>query len=533
MRRIARVIVLAALLLLQSGAVDRAYSSPARTPNYPGVDVSNGCYMYTDGKIFCNDGGYALSDVVPQYVNQKVQIVLVVEVQGALQVCLAGSCVNASNSETITFPEFGETPYGASDLLQVTCISGPVRWYIQEVNLIPISVPPTATDTPTVNPSSTATNTVVPGSTDTPIPTSTPRGVVATLTPSNTRTPVPTATQDPTLVSCGLGFVNCTLQAATNAIHGVTNGTTPFDWANGTSDVNWIGGHNPNLGAGCSGGQCNAETGAWQISAATLPAAGQPCVTITWGSAQDWVGGSDQHLVALLEGTSPGIQLSGNAGWEINNSGGGELWSSGGDPHGTMTGCAPDAPAGTRLEWVMASGNESAPFSALSFWQTFDGGTPTPGPATSTPSPTAGVPTDTPYPIPGGSITPYPTPTACAGGACAAQDATQIPAAIDTVVGIDTSPLTPLELLSVGRTSCQSFGAIPLVEPHLYGTPIYGSSNPISITWTVPATGTQFQPCADPNFSSAWWDTMWNLSILVAIVCWIGWLIHWVRGLFS
>lgn len=522
MRRIARVVVLAALLLLQSGAVDRAYSSPARTPNYPGVDVSNGCYMYTDGKIFCNDGGYALSNVVPQYVNQKVQIVLVVEVQGALQVCLAGSCVNASNSETITYPEFGETPYGAPDLLQVTCISGPVRWYISEINLIPISLPDTPTPTATVNPSSTATNTVVPGSTNTPIPTSTPRGYAATLTPSSTPTSGPTSTATAVPdgpIDCGdssFPLLNCNFNQGTFS-------SPPTHWT-------YEAGGNPACEEHDSGLTAhplvygNYSTGPYGTSCLQTVAAG--ATGTVWlryrytnqSASGGFVGfgpAAGAQIFTAFDATScpasgtsyclmsPGAVVVGN-NYTIDMSYSLSTYYS--------------AYVVISQIWVQPSGTPTVPASAT-------------GTVTNTPVP--GTPTDTPYPIPGASLTPYPTPTPCSGGACAVEDSTQIPSAIDTVVGIDTSPLTPLELLSVGRTSCQSFGAIPLVEPHLYGTPIYGSSNPISITWTVPATGTQFQPCADPNFSSAWWDTMWNLSILVAVVCWIGWLIHWVRSLFS
>lgn len=531
MRSWSRVVLLLALLLLQSGAVDRAYSSPARTPNYPGVDVSNGCYMYTDGKIFCNDGGYALSNVVPQYVNQKVQIVLVVEVQGALQVCLAGSCVNASNSETITYPEFGETPYGAPDLLQVTCISGPVRWYISQVNLIPISAPATPTDTATVNPSSTATNTVVPGSTDTPIPTSTPRGQAVTFTPTVTPPPTGTATPVP-----GAGYRDCG-----DAYITVRNCDLQPDMYPGHDQAGWA---LAGTGAGCPDENgiyyYNQTLSGVHYGAAIVV---EPCSgSLTVSATQDTMAGATGSVHVDVNAVFPAAYCF-NIGLTIVDL---TLSTSRFVAFGPCTGGTPpgdvamlDVDQGDNLQVIISlqdgptgDGSGLRPFNLLSVSLVPSQATFTPT-VSATPNALTQTATDTPYPIPGASLTPYPTPTACSGGACAVEDSTQIPAAIDTVVGIDTSPLTPLELLSVGRTSCQSFGAIPLVEPRLYGTPIYGSSNPISITWTVPATGTQFQPCADPSFGSAWWDTMWNLSILVAIVCWIGWLIHWVRSLFS
>src|SRR6185312_1549543 len=94
----------------------------------------------------------------------------------------------------------------------------------------------------------------------------------------------------------------------------------------------------------------------------------------------------------------------------------------------------------------------------------------TPVPGTSTPTQT---PTQTPVPIPGAMSTNIPTATECPGG-CAVAALTQIPG-LSTRVTVDTSPFSPLENLSLARSSCAPFGFALVPVPHIIGTPAFGS----------------------------------------------------------
>lgn len=167
--------------------------------------------------------------------------------------------------------------------------------------------------------------------------------------------------------------------------------------------------------------------------------------------------------------------------------------------------------------------------------------TPTPAPGTST---NTATPTLTPVPIPGAMSTNIPTATECPGG-CAVAKLTAVPG-MATVVTVDTSPFSPLKSLTLTRSTCAAFGYAQIPMPHIIGTPAYGSTTPLSYTWTVPITGpwdnsivngsivltnTAIEPCAMSEIPSFVWDLTYWLSVLMLAVGWFLWLIGFVGRL--
>jgi hypothetical protein len=157
--------------------------------------------------------------------------------------------------------------------------------------------------------------------------------------------------------------------------------------------------------------------------------------------------------------------------------------------------------------------------------------TPTPGPS--------GTPTLTPVPIPGAMSTGIPTSTECPGG-CAVKAVTAIPG-MATVVTVDTSPFSQLQHLSLARNGCTAFGYVQVPYPVIHGTPVLGSTTPLSVTWTLPVThdwdntepfsNTAIEPCAMSEIPTSLWDFTYWLSVFACSVVFIMWLIGLVGRL--
>jgi hypothetical protein len=168
--------------------------------------------------------------------------------------------------------------------------------------------------------------------------------------------------------------------------------------------------------------------------------------------------------------------------------------------------------------------------------------TPTGVPGTATATPTT---TSTPPDIPGAISTAVATDTPCPNG-CAVAKLTGVPAAIKTALPIDTSPFTPLENLSLARSSCAPFFNAFVPIPVVHGTPVYGSTTPFDVTWVVPVSGTTdlsgtspisgtgnavFQPCAQKGIPTWVWDLTYWGSVLFTFVAFTLWIVSVVARL--
>jgi len=100
--------------------------------------------------------------------------------------------------------------------------------------------------------------------------------------------------------------------------------------------------------------------------------------------------------------------------------------------------------------------------------------------------------------------------------------------------------------MSLTRSSCVPFGYLQIPVPHIIGTPAFGSTTPLSYTWTTPITGpwdnsiisgsivltnTALQPCGMSEIPTFVWDLTYWLSVIMLAVGWFLWLIGFVGRL--
>lgn len=515
--RRAMAISLTLALLAGPQAASGASLKSSYYPNWDG----NGCRNIVPSQIEwqCQAGAAMTTTTNQQYVYESVTLSVstigsyapwsgslqIIDVADSSQDCIVSIPAAAGTWECDISGAIG------SELdIQLATSSSGVE--IVQLAFAPLNQPtatPTDTATATGQPTDTPTATVVPGSTSTPIPTNTPRPVKTSIaTVTNTPTPVAPLYRD-----CGdatFPLLNCSWVGGSFA-------SSPVSWNNqypGSSECapndpsnsplypfvyNNVGGFGP----ACDSTVEAHASGNLYMEYQYTPIQGSlGAGAVTHGGSATFVSlngtgcqaGTANHCIVALVSVTTGdlydfVVFAENGG---NGYGDGSLYID--------------------KVWVQSSAN--------------------PTPATPLPTVPAATITDTPLPLPFDTGTPLATGTPCPGG-CAVGEATSLPGAIDTVLPIDTSPLSPLEHLSVSRTACQTFGSAPILVPSIHGTPVFGSTEPLSITWSLPVTGTTFTPCADPAFSTTWWDLMWHLSVIVTFVAFLSWLIWYVRRLFT
>jgi hypothetical protein len=401
---------------------------------------------------------------------------------------------------------------------------------------------PVATNTDTPNPSFTATNTPVPVTgTPTAIPTHTPlpsghSTFTATNTPlpgsthTPTGTPTNTPTPGPSFRQCGIDYpmLNCDM----------------VDGSAGVNPTNWTYNHDPtitvicgnHLGFGLALTNPGPTAGYENICSQTVVPVASGQLWIRW-QAQ----GNGNHFGSwrwFLNDTSDFLQIDSSSC----------TMSSGTfcTAHFTSNVISGVSTSMNIAEW--GGGVNSTDFRIDNMWISSTGNTPTPAPTgtdTVTPTPVPGTPTDTPIPtdtlvpIPGAMSTGIPTSTECPGG-CAVSALTAIPG-LATITTVDTSPFSQLQHLSLARNGCTAFGYVQIPMPVIHGTPALGTTNPLSVTWTLPIThdwdnthpysNTAIEPCAMDEIPTFVWDFTYWLSVFGAAVVWIMWMIGLVGRL--
>jgi hypothetical protein len=421
---------------------------------------------------------------------------------------------------------------------------------------------PVASPTPTINPSSTATNTPVPVTgTLTPIPTFTPLPSghntftrtptatvpVSTATPTNTNTPAPGTTE----WNCGdvtFPLLNCNVLPLSLSAYTVAN-----HWTVISNQVSGAAGYVVNAALrGIAGGTNDQQS--WHMQA-SAPRADIISDTVTAHATGELYASyhADNYYSAALNNISIAIQLSGGSlqylcGLDTGTdhcSGVLDLGpvTSGGNYQISMISCnASTCTTYNTFEYlvkldnvyVQAVGASPTWTNTPTVTGTATSGV-TPGTVTSTPTPSL-----TPIPIPGAMSTDIPTATECPGG-CVVTQLTAIPG-MATRVTVDTSPFSPFTSLSLARSTCAPFGYVAIPYPVVHGTPAYGSTTPLSVTWTVPITApwddthpfsnTAIQPCAMLNeIPSTVWDFTYWFTVFAIAVVFIMWLIGFVGRL--
>lgn len=550
--RILRRAIAASLTLALTLGPQAASGAPLRSSYYPNWD-GNGCRNIVPSQIEwqCQAGAAMTTTTNQQYVYESVTLSVstishyapwsgslqIIDVADSSQDCIVSVPAAAGTWECDISGAIG------SELdIQLATSSPGVE--IVQLAFAPLNQPtatPTDTATATGQPTATSTNTVVPGSTSTPIPTNTPRPIKTAIA-TDTGTPVPPT---PTPTSSTPGEYDCG-----PAAYPVLNcNMVPYVWPSSQAipppywDIS---------NTGCGGGTfATASSRPPGNPAGWYNYGGDAAVAITYGtggcSGTNYMAGS-QNVSAQTAGTLYGsvsgawytspcstqwfASVSGSGTWVSLSSSSVEIGhvAAGSSVFSLMSELQISNYGGCSNFYggygYGSGGTLSLTFVTDSPW------TPAPSPTAPTLTPTPGTPTETPLPLPFDTGTAIATGTPCPGG-CAVGEATSLPGAIDTVLPIDTSPLSPLEHLSVSRTACQTFGSAPILVPSIHGTPVFGSTEPLSITWSLPVTGTTFTPCADPAFSTTWWDLMWHLSVIVTFVAFLSWLIWYVRRLFT
>lgn len=543
MRRIIRALAVIALALSPVWGVPSVHAAsslaPAKYPYWPSF-YSSGCSTTTGPfggvTLSCGTGSYAATQITSAYGGCS-QINIDVNSFGSGPFITSATAPVGGIQNTITINDTGHYYMQLSWVPSTTV--GPIEIQFSapdtgnmSLNNITVDPCPVATSTPTVNPSSTSTNTPIPVTgTSTPIPSNTPlpsghNTFTATATPTGSPLP-PTSTATAT---AGPSYRNC--------------GDSTFPLLN----CDALG------GGGFSGG---AQADFWTTSTAVCDndgGSGPPYTVLTYTDiALASQASCSQSVTPTVSGTlflryqATGINLSANI---IAN---GTTRA----PSGTLTTASfgtvtAGTPVTVSLQVNNTDGAHAWWYIATAFVSS-SSNTPTPV-NTNTSTATATIvpgtstrtftPTLTPVPIPGAQETAIPTDTECPGG-CAVQQLTAIPG-MATIVRVDTSPFDPLKNLSLTRSTCAAFGYAQIPYPHVIGTPAYGSTNPISYTWTTDITGpwdnsivngsivvtnTALQPCAMSEIPTFVWDLTYWLSVIVMAVGWFLWLIGFVGRL--
>ena len=544
MRLLIRVLAVIALALSPVWgyqSVDAASSpAPAHYPTWPSFS-SSGCNGIpgpgVSVTVSCGQGGFLLTQFNSGYACNEIDI-FVNSITGGPFVAV-GTVNSGSVSNTLTINDAGnwymQFPFFLTNNLITLQITAQGTGGVMDMGLVsvPCNVP---TDTSTVNPSFTPTVTpTLATGTPTPVPTFTPlpHGG-STFTPTITRTPVPgtstatpTNTPGPAYRDCGSAdfpVLNCDFlfgQAGVNPLH----------WVQASSNTLC---EYPGLivpGPGAYFVQANHVASTFCDQNVTAHANGTLQIIFKY----DWVTSPNTGLYWYINGAvqfnTQTCPISGNS-WCVSS-----ITVSNGTTYdfGPEVGASGITQSVTiYLDSVFVSSSPNTP-TVLPTSTTTVTNTPVPGTATQT-----STPTQTPVPIPGAMSTNIPTATECPGG-CAVAALTQIPG-LSTRVTVDTSPFSPLENLSLARSSCAPFGFALVPVPHIIGTPAFGSTTPLSYTWTVPLTAnwddnhpysnTAIQPCAMVNEIPPFiWDFTYWLSVLLLAIGWFLWLIGFVGRL--
>lgn len=542
MRRLAAAATVC-LLLINCLSASQAQGAPSRYPVWPSF-LSDSCTTVSGGNttIVCGVGGSLLSQVNSGYACNRLDISISAFSSGPFTVTATAD--SGTVNQTFSINETGDYTidipgYLVNNLIGIQ-IDAPDSgsMSIAYIQTLTCPVPNTATpvpDTATPNPSDTATpvpatSTAGPSHTPTTIPTNTPLPsghTTFTATPTTTETPVPaTATPSPTFPAgltsrdCGINMVfrDCNLAYGTTYWQEIPGVSSPC--SNRSID----------FGSEPDNFDCNNDHyGSEQLF--TAPANGSVFVHIECIAGSGWtIGFADTSNLVLEE----------------NDQGNGNC------PNTEASGLTQAVTGGTSYYFFMERGAsqwegyiDSATFTYGTGVATITD-TPTPQPGTATPTGTATPPpTNTPLPIPGAKETAIPTDTPCPRG-CAVAKLTAVPGALETALPINTSPFTPLENLSLSRSACTAFFTAAIPMPHVIGTPVYGSTTPLDITWTLPTSGTTgisstspisatgaaaFQPCADPAIPMWVWDLTYWGSVLMTFIAFTMWIITVVARL--
>ena len=562
MRKVTRFLAVIAIALapvIGVQTVDAASSSaPSRYPVWPSF-LSTGCSGIPGAgvsvTVSCGQGGYLLTQFNSGYQCNEIDIFVNSLTNGPFKA--VGTVNSGSVSNTLQINDAGnwymQFPFVLVNNLITLQITAENSGGVMDMGIVsvPCNVP---TDTPTVNPSFTPTNTRTPTNTPvgstytiTPIPTFTPlpsghNTFTPTATPipaTGTATPTNTPTPGPSYRDCGdasYPLLNC------DFIGGTFNGAPPTHWAV------WSGG--------------GFILGCWSPGDAGTT---YPNMFSNFGGFP--YGNCNQTVIPTVSGTLYLVFQETPGYFPSQGSPGGVTIGAYNVPSARFTNssCA----VGSGAFCTVAVGTVTSGVSTSFLLQSYDGAnsnwadslyikttfvsstsatftptnsptttsTLTPAPGTSTPTPT---PTQTPVSIPGAMSTNIPTATECPGG-CAVAQLTQIPG-LSTRVTVDTSPFSALSHLSLARSSCAPFGFAQIPYPHIIGTPAYGSTTPLSYTWTVDMTSTwndtniysntAIQPCAMTHeIPTLVWDFTYWLSVVILAVGWFLWLIGFVGRL--
>lgn len=498
----------------------------------PGVSVT----------VSCGTGGFLLTQFNSGYACNEIDIFVNSLTGGPFRA--VGTVNSGSVSNAVDINDAGnwylQFPFPLVGNLITVQITAQGSGGSMDMGLVsvPCNVP---TDTPTVNPSSTATNTPVPVTgTPTPVPSFTPlpsghSTFTRTPTPgpgTSTATPTNTATPGPAYFNCGVTYplLNCGQIGGTN-----TTGSHGDLWTLGTAG-----------GPSCfPGGHADPGSGFYRSNFTTT---GILAVCF-------------QSVIPTLSGTVQiqfkATRVIGSENFNFSQGGFSTTIDTGSCPVTGSTWCS--ATVGTVTSGVSStfsiqvvsgtSGNDDGvSLSINNIFVSSSANTPTPAPtdsptstftATITPTPLPGTPTNTPVPIPGAMSTNIPTATECPGG-CAVTALTAIPG-MATITTVDTSPFSQLQHLSLSRNGCTAFGYVQIPYPVIHGTPALGTTNPLSVTWTLPIThdwdntnpysNTAIEPCAMNEIPTSLWDFTYWFSVFAIATVFIMWLIGFVGRL--
>lgn len=570
MKKLIRFLAVIALVLYPVWGVqsiDAASSpAPAHYPTWPSF-LSTGCNAIQgpggSTSISCGSGSFLLSQINSGYECNNVDISVSSLQSGSFLAVGTADSGSVTNSVTIDGPGnyFMQFPGFLTNNLvtiQFTAAGSGAVATIDGITSSPCAVP-TSTDTP--NPSFTPTSTTVPVTgTPTPIPTHTPlpsgrstftptvspTGTVASATKTPTITVTPDVTNTPVpgynpMIDCGL-VLDCNFGGGP-AQQG------PWEDASAYTGGGFSGVFGCIDGVGFDGTGVAASLGwtpTWQdvnVVACRLNVGGvtagmtQQVITAPTAGELCWTAG-------ISSGSSVRISVTDMSGGAIGTIASQSAFQADGCFLGTIS-------AGEQMQWRIAGGASN--WMANGNWYMGSGGgtpvptntltvtnTPTPSPTGPPGTPTdTPIPSDTPIPIPGAMSTAIATSTECPDG-CAVTALTAIPG-LATITTVDTSPFSQLQHLSLSRNGCTAFGYVQIPYPVIHGTPILGSANPISVTWTLPVThdwdntnpysNTAIEPCAMNEIPTFVWDFTYWLSVFGASVVWIMWMIGLVGRL--
>jgi len=571
MSRIVRFLAVVALALSPVWGVPSVHAASMKYPTWPNFE-SDGCNTISSSTGFgitisCGTGGFALTQVNSGYACNNIDI----SVSGfsGSQFTVVATAQSGSVNNNFTINSDGDYylqfPYFlTNNLVTLQIGQGSGGGGVMTINSISESACPVATNTATPsntstpNPSDTVTNTPTvtatptsgPSHTLTPIPTFTPLpSGHNTFTPTGTSTPQNTATITPTPgpgeVDCGeasFPLLNC------NMVPNVyTSQIIPPNHWTITGCSGWSSTGSPfGRQAGNASGWYNYSDG---LSAAfTLNNSFDACVDAKQTVNAPVSGILYAHVTGGFHNSQIGINGATPANITLGTNNLGHITA------GNVT-------VAWAIDQTCCVANGTG-YVTYDDWYVVPDTPWTPGP-TSTATPTSTVPpltataiaavtqtfvassfTPTPIPIPGAPETPIPTDTECPGG-CAVAKLTAIPG-MSTRVTVDTSPFDPLKNMSLTRSSCVPFGYLQIPVPHIIGTPAFGSTTPLSYTWTTPITGpwdnsiisgsivltnTAVQPCGMSEIPTFVWDLTYWLSVIMLAVGWFLWLIGFVGRL--